>query len=243
MTQPLNYTKKAWRDLRAMERTASPVSARGLRYLTAKLERAETFTLPDYGTLFDRGALRPQLPNSTLRLPFPVVALEYEAPAATGWRVPGYTDAPSSRRIALAWDWKQDLPAAPLPPGIVIMSISFFDQMARWFPATPAALHIGYDDEWFVPPERRAFEEASLAAGRTTVEQSTAPRPKCEIVPILGDVLAAMALGQGTEKTLDLIAADTMDEANAFLDLCQSIAFDGIPSKVGRHRDMRGRAR
>ncbi|MFC0305322.1 hypothetical protein [Rhizorhabdus histidinilytica] len=251
MTQPLNYTKRAWRDLRTIERTAPPLSKLGLRYLAGKLAAAQTIIMPDYGVMYDRGLVRPQMPNTALRPPFPVVALEYQAPSTSGCRVPGYTDSPCSRRIALVWDWKADLPPALAPlsahlkPGVVVTSIAYMDEMRLWVPATAAGMHIAYDDPWYTPPETVAFERANVAAGRITAEQSAAPRPQAKLVPLMADAMAGIVAQRGPEFLFDITAADIMDEANAHADLCRAIADGAVTmqgGKRGKPIDLRGRA-
>ncbi|QTH21970.1 hypothetical protein HRJ34_00050 [Rhizorhabdus wittichii] len=256
MIQPLNYTAKARESLAGITSTASPFSRHGIAYLLGKLTDAEIFVLPDHGELLDRSKPRTEVPNIVLRPPFPVTALEYRSPPGTAHEVPGYTDAACSRRVALAWDWKDDLPhpiaaASSFPPrlpaGVAIAAICYFDQMQAWLPIA-AGMHIAYDDPWLESDVRLPFAAAAVAAGRMTEKQADARRPRARPFPILWDAILGIASARGIDGALDLLAADMMDEANAYIDLCYALACRNVsaerhvaPAKLNRAREKAGK--
>lgn len=235
--QPLNYTPKAIVALEAAGQRASALGRSGFRYLARKLREAEVFILPEYGQLLDRAKVRPEVPSIMFRPPFPVVALEYAAPREKGWVTPGYTDAPCSRRIALAWDWRSDLPpvcarilGGDPGPGVVVATIAYYDQQQAWLPVF-GGLHIPYDVPWSQPEVLSPFAVASAAAGRSTPKQLAAPRPASTPIPFLPEVLAEAGDKLGVEGMFDMLSADLSDEVNAYLDMCLALACKNVTAE------------
>jgi hypothetical protein len=235
MTQPLHYTPKAIECLANLEGTASPAASVGIRYLTAKLRLAQVFVLPDHGSLLDRSKPRPEVAGLTFQPAFPVVALEYPSPAATGRVVPGYTDAPSSKRIALAWRWTDDLPvslrrfAPPVGDGVAIASICWFDELQLWLPVAAAA-HMTFEDEWkHLDP--LPFVQAAAAAGSVSPSIIAARTYPFQLLPMLPDALGGMVQALGPSGATDHLAADLNDEINAYTDLCYALACKNVETR------------
>ncbi len=254
MMQPLNFTPKAVEQFGGFDNTATGFARLGFRYLREKLEQAEVFVLPDHGQLLDRSKPRPEVPGIVLRPPFPVVALEYLSPRGTGRVTPGYTDAPSSKRIALAWEWKNDLPAAfgpggwrNLDEGVVVASICFFDEHRAWMPVG-AAIHMPFEGEWTDRDGRiEPFVSAAVKSGQLSAAQVNARVFPGDLVPILPEVVQQLFQALGPDGAFNNLGADLMDEANAYTDLCYALACGNVrtqrhlaPSKLNKGRERHG---
>lgn len=253
MAEALNYTVKAIEALSALDATAAPLSRIGIRYLVEKMRQAQVFILPDAGTLLDRSKPAPEVPGLTFTPTFPVMALEYAMPQDKSRHTPGYTDAPSSRRIALAWRWTNDLPtelSRCAPPitgdGVVIASIAYLDDHKMWMPMATAA-HLPFDDEWMAPT-MTPFKAAALAAGQMTKAQVNARSRAYGYVPILPEALFGIISTVGGAAATDHLAADLMDEINAYIDLCCALSCRNVESirhpaaeKLNRARARQGK--
>lgn len=229
MTQALNFTVKAIESFVASDIVDAPLSRIGMQYLLGKLREAQVFILPEYGMVLDRDKPRHEVPGLTFSPAFPVVALEYTAPVDEARRVPGYTDAPASRRIALAWRWIDDMPPElrrwvpdDLEDGVIVASISFMDRLGFWVPIAAAA-HISFSTEW-TKLAPTPFSEAAIAAGRVATKVAAAPTFPYTIVPLLPELLAATQQRIGRAALLDTVGADLMDEVNAYIDLCYALS-------------------
>lgn len=253
MTQPLNYTVKALECFASFDATATPLSRAGFRYLAEKLRQAQVFVMPEYGILLDRTKSRPEVPGLTFQPSFPVVALEYAAPAERGRSTPGYTDAPSSKRIALAWRWQNDLPPALrgfvpaelADDAVVVASICYLDQSKLWVPI-PAAAHFAFDATW-APPKPMPYVAAAIASGQMSKAQLRGNSYPYSLVPLLPEALAGVAMEKGPAGMVDHIASDLMDEVSAYLDLCYALSCRNVqierqeaPEKLNRARLRRG---
>ncbi|MBP7548703.1 MAG: hypothetical protein KA761_00335 [Gemmatimonadaceae bacterium] len=131
---PRNHTTHAVEELDALlaspERADAALGLLGhddlaaLRYLRAALVEAPKFLLPDHGRIIEnRGA---SIPNE-LRLPYPMIVVEYDAPLFTD-------NAPdkfrSSRRVCLA---TEPGPGSIAEPGeVLIWPMFWMDDLARW---------------------------------------------------------------------------------------------------------------
>lgn len=256
MTQPLNYTPKAIVDLTAMAvqaKAGTPLSSAGIFYLVDKLRQAQVFVLSDGGQLLDRSKPRPELPGIVLRPPFPVVALEYQA-NPTDWKDPIYTASPCSRRIALAWDYTDDLPpliegviGRPLAPGVVMASIAYYDEHQQWMPIAVAA-HVGYDESWEAPQGHSDYQTRMIAAGRIAKAMAEASGLAGSTVPICPEAIYVGAATLGVERTMDMMSADLADEIAAYMDLCWALACKNVstrsspaPEKLNRQRLKAGK--
>ncbi|MDO7843428.1 hypothetical protein [Sphingomonas immobilis] len=236
MTQALNYTPKAIEALLSYDCPGMPMMAAGMRYLAAKLREAQVFVLQDGGQLLDRSKPRPEVAASVFRPPFPVVALEYLA-AESEWGDSVYTQARSTRRIALAWEYTDDFPPElrpMLPPrlgeGVVVASICWFDDRASWIPVTIAA-HIAYDTVWSRPPDNH-FREEMLRSGRLPKAHVDARQPETTPLLLAPEQFAMMApLVGGFDALLVAAGGDVMDEANAYLDLCYALACKNVATR------------
>lgn len=124
--EPLNFC----RDLRAycqdVEGWAEPQTEQerkhleGIRFAAATCSLAQKFILPDGGRLFHDPQIRGIDEGANLRLPFPVIALEYLATQDN--YAPGM-DEPCRRRIVLAIE---------LPDQIAVTPVIRFDGQKHW---------------------------------------------------------------------------------------------------------------
>lgn len=241
MTQALNFAPKAIEALLSYPCPGTPATAAGMRYLASKLREAQVFVLGDSGQLLDRSKPRPEVPCSLFRPPFPVVALEYTA-LNNDWDEGIYTGAKCPKRIALAWDWQDDLPPAltrfsppALPPGVVIASIAFYADPGVWMPIG-AAVHVAYDGDWLEarPGDLPPHTQAMVDSGRLPKQQLNA-QSGLMLTPIalLPEVVAGIAMERGGSRraTFDILSADLMDEINAYTDLCLALACKNVTSR------------
>lgn len=238
MTHPLNYTPKAIEALLAFPCPGAPATAAGNRYIADKLREAQVFLLSDHGQLLDRGKPRPEVPGIMYRPPFPVVALEYTA-APQWWTGSPYDEVASSKRIALAWEWSDDLPAMlkqwqppNLAPGVVVASVSYHDQAAQWL-VIPAAMHFAYDA---IPDDGAGiaspFREAMVAAGRISKAQARQNTMTGAPIVISPETVVAAARVRGDVASVhDMLTADVMDEVNAYFDLSIALACKNVSTR------------
>ena len=237
MTQPLNYTPKAIEQLMGYECPHAPQTAAGLRYLIGKLREAQVFVLADHGQLLDRSKPRPEVPGLVLKPAYPVVALEYTA-VTNDWGDGYYDGAKCSRRIALAWDWQDDLPPqleswAPLNlgAGVVVASISYFDERQEWMPIA-AAMHLAYDDPWHEPGEPTPFLKAAVASGRINPGSLGSRKLGASPIGLMPEGIRAAVTSLGNAaQVFDALTADTMDEINAYTDLCYALACKNVSTR------------
>lgn len=256
MTQPLNFTPKAIADLTALAaegRMNTPATSAGILYLVEKLCQAQVFVLSDSGELLDRSRPRPELPGVVLRPPFPVVALEYAANPSQ-WDDPIYTSQKCSKRISLAWEHTHDLPppiqamlGRTLAAGVMIASIGFYDGLRRWMPVG-IAMHVDYEASWLELKGGSAFREAMVASGRMTRSVAAARTLPGTPVPLTPEVIYTAARAHGSAQTFDMLCADLMDEASAYIDLCWALACKNVsthhhaaPDKLNRQRIKAGK--
>ena len=253
MTQPLNFTPKAMAELANLPWPGMPACAAATRYLVDKMRHAQVFVLSDHGELLDRGKPRPEVPGVIFKPPFEVVALEYTANAPRR-HDEYYTAARSSRRIALAWDWQDDLPEGfgrfpELPPGVVIASISYMDEAGLWMPMS-GMMHLAYDDEWrsgnAVPSP---FRDAMIASGQYACKPKAERSYPMTAIPMLYEVcLQSQRLLGSRAAVLDAMQADVTDEVNAYLDLCYALACKNVrrrehdaPASLNKQRIRAGK--
>jgi hypothetical protein len=231
--KPLNYAAKAMMQLMDYPCPDAPGSRAGMRYIAEKLRQAEVFILGEHGELLDRSKVRPEVPGLIFKPPYPVVALEYSA-AKKDWGSSVYTEARSSRRIALAWEWQDDLP--PLSkalasqinrPGVVIASVAYFDDQRAWMPVAAAGF-MPYDGDYIPAAASSDFLNDMLSEGRVSPKQAAQRSFECEPIPLLPEAIMAMLGEHGPEKAMDFLRADLMDEANAYMDLCTALACKNV---------------
>ncbi|KKW92272.1 hypothetical protein [Sphingobium chungbukense] len=225
MIRALNYTPKAIESLRSHPCPGAPGVRQGMDYLIRKLEQAEVFVLPDNGQLMDRAKPRADLPGMALKPPFEVVALEYSA--LNGVPCGGeYNAETASRRISLAWEWRDDLPpllAAIAPPidepGVVIASITYFDRQNLWMPIAGAAF-VPFDGGPAPADAVNLDFVKAMVADRRVTRKSAETGMSLGFIPIMPEAVMAGAQRQGIDKVLNDISADVMDEVCAYIDLC-----------------------
>lgn len=257
MTQALNYTPKAISALLSHAGTAATEPDRaGFRYIANLLREAEVFILPDRGELLDRSKPRPEVPGLVLNPPFPVVALEYQSPPNPDpHREDVFATMPCSKRIALAWKWRDDLPTelrqfAPpsLPAGVAVASIAYVDQEQTWIPMA-AGFHHPFDGEWIeVSHEGASLRDKLLDKGWISKASANARAYQVQPFGLLPGILLATAATAGTKTALEMLLADVMDEVNAFVDLAYALGCRNVtaerheaPDRLNRHRIRDGK--
>jgi hypothetical protein len=255
VAEALNYCPKAIADLLSYPCPGAPGTAAGNRYIAGKLREAQVFQLPDCGQLLDRTKPRPEVPGAILKPAFPVVALEYTA-TDSAWNEGPYNEVPCPKRIALAWEWSNDLPSAlrswqpqGLERGVMISSV-FLHGIAKQWLASPVVMHIAYDDEWQQHTAGTPFREAMIASGRVTPKVAAGKSVKGTPVAVSPETIVRAVQQAGSmERALDFVSADVMDELNAYIDLCMALACKNVstvrhpaPERLNRQRIKAGKA-
>jgi hypothetical protein len=150
VVQPLNFSVHAIEDFTELAHNLqreSPRSATSLAKTAHLLQRAVKFLLPNCADLVDlKGLSENHL--DMLRLPFPLVALEVPWKSESGRFIADgpMKEAPSSKRMVLAWDEKfvsdpAVLTAGRGEPGIYVVSLYVDDNIKRWI-CTPVGAFI-----------------------------------------------------------------------------------------------------
>lgn len=119
-----NYSAEAIDALVELsKREDIPIAARISGLVADMLTSAHKFTLPDYGVITDAGVKEWWFDR--IRLPFPVVALEFDAPPKLPEaRVRG------DKRVVLAWE--KDGPAGE--PVVSVLPLAWSSKSQRWIP-------------------------------------------------------------------------------------------------------------
>lgn len=241
MTQPLNYTTKAIKDIMRLRdsRTLGPGDKQGMAFIADLLRRAEVFLMPDSGTLLDRSKVRPEVPAQCFHPPFPVVALEYRSLQKDWGPTSKYEATSCSKRIALAWEWDGKMPGGKIDSsgpaageGVVVACIGFFDHVQMWMPTGMAAM-VPYDAAYIdAPPGEHA--EHMLASGRINAKQAKAKRIEIRgLLPLMPEGIARGVAEHGFNTMQQMMLADLMDEFNAYCDLCIALGCTNV--SIERH--------
>lgn len=257
MTQALNFTPKAIEALRSHPLPDAPISRAAMRWIAAKLEQAQVFILPDCGQILDRDKPHPEVPGIMFRPSFPVVACEYLAQnsdRATDF----YTQEKSSRRIALAWDWQNDLPPPLnsianfdiLGPGVAVMSVFYVDKTKMWV-CNSGAIHLPYEGEWLDPATSApsAFREAMIRSGQMKSAVAKAKALEGAYIPLMVEAIGMARSKLGSmDAVIDLARADANDELNAYIDLsfalaCRNVIAERVKAPEILNRERRRKKR
>lgn len=126
-------------------------------------------------------------------------------------------------------------------------SIIYVDKIGKWFPVVAAVM--AHYDAGYVEACNRDLQDALVAEGRITAKQAAAPKLDTRhVLPLLPDMLAGLIMSQGERQAFNLIAADLMDEVNAYRDLCIALACNNVstvrhaaPDKLNRRRIRSGK--
>jgi hypothetical protein len=255
---PANYCTKAIEQFEAGGNPAMPISSAALAYIAGKLRLAEKFLMPEGGRLLPADKEKPEVPGLVFRPPYPVIALEYAMkPGTDDEPTTVYTSSHAPKRIALAWDWQNDFPAAlrsreidQLPPGVCVLEMSWRTEINAWMPGL-ACLHIPYDGEWQQTDERPAFVQAMIDRGKVSARFARPGRTAYPhtIVPMLTEAIVEKAIRERSyERAIDLIRSDTQDELISYIDLCYALACKNVslqrqqaPEKLNRARVKSGK--
>lgn len=243
MTTALNYTSKAIADL--------PAYGPGGEFLADLLSRAEVFVLPESGALLERNKPRPEVPGMVFRPPFPVVALEY--PSSKNHYASPFEQVDCTKRIALAWEWDGVMPGGPMRgkgpeigSGVVVASIVWYDDAARWVPVCGALL-IPYDLEY--GEASSPLRDFMVKTGRISRAMAKSKGINAQsLLPIIPEVIGALMQQGGMQLAFDTISSDLMDEVNAYADLCIALSCNNVdkvrvsqPDKLNRARAKAGK--
>ena len=205
-----------------------------LQALSRDLEGAVKFALPDGGRVLDdyRGVARL---FQDLRLPFPVVALEYRSTGSVAAH-----ETPSSKRIALVWDARQAVPTLLRDhrpdlvrqgdPGLYVQSVSYMDAYESWIPV----MATGYVDLTLRPvvPEPGMVSELELELVRHRLRPGYEKLPAFPIRFIAHSHYVVERLG-GEHAADALFRADSGDEISAALSFaavssCANVRFQTV---------------
>lgn len=206
--------------------------------LIESLRAAPKFLLPDGGRVIDDQESVARLYDQ-IRLPFPCVALEYEAHGAINTAI----ETQSSRRIALCWDLRHGAPAyvqavtgcGPEPQKcLVVQSLSYLNEHSFWIPIM-GLLVIDLDDAVVKgtvaqhaqqSPQFMALIKHRLVPQRTNMlvhsfQMHVYPYPMSDF----------SGSGQTDEEIISNISADTSDELLAMIGFaaltsCANVEFD-----------------
>lgn len=238
MADALNFCPKAIADLLSYPCPEAPGTRAGNLYVARKLREAQVFQLPDCGQLLDRAKPRPEVPGLLLKPAFPVMALEYTAQRAA-WEQGAYTAVPCPKRIALAWEWQDDLPdelrpwhRPDLKPGVVVAAIFLNGNTGKWLLGSIAA-HIAYDAEWQHREDQSAFRDSAIESGRISraiVKHKTIPLSMVTLSP--ETITLGLQHYGSAEVVIDHLQADMMDEVNAYVDLCVALACKNVSTEI-----------
>jgi hypothetical protein len=254
MIHPLNYTPKVIEAFERYQAPAAPLSRIMFGYLAAKLRQAQVFLLPDHGELLERDKPRPEMAGLVFKPPYPVTVLEYAAPPGRAM-TPGM-DLPCPKRVVLAWEWTDDAPPElrgwippDLGPGVVVASIVYTGNSGTWIPVAAAA-HFAYDDVWVpasglaVGPLRQAMIDTHRVKPSILAANTYHTRP----FALLPEALLGMWQAAGQDGSTDMLAADLMDELNAYADFsfalaCRNVTVEShpAPSRLNAARTRAGK--
>ncbi|MDF2461854.1 MAG: hypothetical protein K0Q43_89 [Ramlibacter sp.] len=223
---------------------------RVLSGIARDLERAVKFVLPEGGRLMDDDRSVARVFHD-LRLPFPVVALEYRS---TG--VVAAHETPSSKRISLIWDARQAEPALlegtaasrgvlPGAPGLYVQSISYMDDYEAWMPVMATA-YVDLAREPVIP-EPGDVSELELELVRHRLRPGFERSPAFPVQFIAHDDFFLDHLG-GEAAADAIFRADSGDElsaalAFAALTTCANVAMETVraPAPLNRKREASGK--
>lgn len=233
--QTLNYSPEAIKDLRemaaAIDREVSPSTPMAVfaQWTSIKLEESVKFILPDNGRLLSDGGITPAKMD-LLRLPFPIVALEYSAPDLNEHLGEGYFASP--KRIALAIQLNQLKPGdrrimEAVMPGctreewvsqIGVISIYLAEDedsdMSRWVPSLGMAM--------IDPGDALVPKDVAIAQGLLPETPATGRIPKGAKFG-LPTYTYPVFYGQTKEELVkhgDDLLIDCQDETISTVDFC-----------------------
>lgn len=243
--QPLNLSAQCLEAWSKLPRLPDPQMQRQVDLLTQALHAAPKFLLPAGGRPLDDPASVSRL-YTDLRLPFPVVALEYLASGPVG-----EVEVGSSKRIALAWSLEQgspdgwdDLLGAKLSPrrGLLVQSISYIDKHQFWMPIA-GLVEVVLDEQpaKVVPTELDPFvQELTRHRWRSTKATET-------FTGVVRPVNDQFVSRYGAAAA-DIIGADAADEVLAILSfaalsMCGNVSSEVIPApqRLNRKREANGK--
>lgn len=256
--QTLNYSPEAIKDLREMADSidrevgpSSPISVFA-QWLAIKLEESIKFILPDNGQLLgDEGVTQAKM--DLLRLPFPIIALEYSAPDLNEHLGEGYYASP--KRIALAFQlslmkegdrqlMEAVMPGCTLSPWenqIAVISIYLAEDLdsgiSRWVPSLGLSMVDPQDD--LVP------KAVAIAQGWLPETPSTGRIPKKARFG-LQTFTYPVVYGQTKEelkKHGDDLLIDCQDEIIATVDFCAVMNCGNIETDVMKPSDKLNKKR
>lgn len=258
--QPLNYCTKAIEQFRSNTINRSfPMSAEGVAYLTAKLEAAQKFILPDGGRLLDPDSTRPEVPGTIFRPPFPVVALEYAMVNEDRRDADSiYTCSPAPKRIVLAWVWENDLPhsfgvagfAPAAGSGVALTEISFRADAGIWMP-NPGATFTPFDCQWSTSTTIAPYLQDRIDKGYVSAAKAAKAKVHdVTFIPLLPELLNHSGrLRGGLDGAIDLAMSDMHHESIAYFDLCCALACSNVsterfaaPKRLNEKRVKKGKA-
>jgi hypothetical protein len=262
---PLNYCTHAIEDLKEYEqsiRYSMPQSARSVRGLIDLLQHSVKFILPNCCSLIDPEQLK-QSHMDLLRLPFPCVAFEAPWETEDGVEMLGdYEQAPSTRRIALAWEANPNYELIPgmnsilnyAPEGgVFVVPIYWANRDQRW-QIPLGGVFVPYnntvrdvDIEHSLPASRIAHAAMS-EAGRVGKKAKQYSGEPFNLFPEMHDSILA-SLGSDPDKVAAQIILDANDEVQTVIQACSVINCANVitadvnaPTALNKKRQEKGKA-
>lgn len=152
---PLNYWGQARPFLERLKPKLHPMDQAMLETIIDTADKAPKFILPDEGRLLERDkqALFKDEQLDTLHLPFPEMVIEYPVAYSKGENFDPKEAARSTKRLAILIDLKHLATRLKVPfpagmdVGIMVVPISYYDEMDFWVPMPAAGVLNSTDDE------------------------------------------------------------------------------------------------
>jgi hypothetical protein len=236
-----NYSAQAVRDLKEWsseaDRRRQPKTALSLRTVAELLgTRSVKFALPEGGCLFS--IRKPFLADDAdlLKLPFPVIALEYFVSRADGWTDP-LAPAYAPERICLAWTHEGEGSAS----GVMVVPLWRASPKYGWVMGSAAI---------FIPYKQSGLTTDRMYFGAPDSFKGIRSDLKFNLIPLLVEEFDQRTRKLGLRRVAKECYLDAMDEMNALLEFllalsCTNVsirdASQQIPERLNKKRLAKGK--
>lgn len=244
----LNHSVHAQEDLKLLLQAVSPshipLSAKAMGDVCQLLKTAVKFELPDNGIVTDRVKSLEILEPHELRLPFPIVALEYCCPKPA--MTPDMIAA--KKRIALCFDYEANvnsyvaqqaaklLPAIASVGGLIVVPCYYSEVMGRWCVLTSACILLKSN----VP----GVKTLRLEVGGKAI----ASRLNVTSFPCLPELVVEMIRRYGSREAARSATIDIWDEMMAVITMITALSCSNVeieshaaPAPLNKKRIRNGR--
>jgi hypothetical protein len=227
----LNHCEHAQEDiykyLHMVDRCSMPITAKSTRDVCGLLDRAVKFALPLNGIVMDRVSSLELLEPSELRLPFPVVALEYrcEEKALPQGMVP------ATKRIALCLDYSansssfvaervaQAIPAIKDVGGLIVITCNLDEIVGMWCIQPWASVLLKDNGH-----SRGSYNH--VIGGKTIV-----PKIKVQLVDLMYEIVDEFNRRYGVEHTNKRAVIDTWEEVTTVINLIAALSCSNVKTE------------